>query len=263
MNEDARDRTGGVHGPGRRARRERGLVTHPGAETLTAYHAGELAPAAADDLQEHLTVCPECARLLLDLPDFLASPSPVAAADHEADAGWRDLRQRLPLSAMGAGRPPRPWAISTRTPAGRGRLLTAALLALAVGLPVGWLLGRRSGSPALPLEYVTIEATDVRRGGAEPPTPATVHREAVASTLILHLAKEPVGPFRLEIQPAGAYGRPATVPADAIYMLDTHTLLLTLTKGELAPGRYTLRIVDSAHPAADPLGEFALLVAGP
>lgn len=59
------------------AARRRSGESHPGPEELVACQAGHLTSEEGGCLQEHLTRCRECARLLLDLAEFeQLAPSP-------------------------------------------------------------------------------------------------------------------------------------------------------------------------------------------
>lgn len=70
---------------------------HPVAEGLVAYHAGDLDDAAAERIQEHLGICPDCAQMVLALDAFtdddLLANDDRAAADEEAD--WAVIEARL------------------------------------------------------------------------------------------------------------------------------------------------------------------------
>jgi len=154
MNDDADGLAESLQELASEARRRGGPDAHPSPETLTAYHAGELVPAAEDEVQEHLAVCRHCARLLLDLPGFLETPAATAAGlerlDAEDDASWQAIQARLPRPPEPAERrpqaPPRSWRnLSRRTPA---RLAAAVLLA-AVAVPL-WIIARQLSAPALP-----------------------------------------------------------------------------------------------------------------
>lgn len=71
---------------------------HPAPDELVAYRAGELTPDEDDRIQEHLTQCRECARLLLDLAEFEQLPLPpeeVGPVDARVEASWQRLRARL------------------------------------------------------------------------------------------------------------------------------------------------------------------------
>ncbi|HEY6322566.1 MAG TPA: zf-HC2 domain-containing protein, partial [Thermoanaerobaculia bacterium] len=105
MNDEPDDLAGSLEELASDARRRQGPDAHPSPETLTAYDAGELTPAAAEDVREHLAVCRHCARLLLDLQAFLDAPvADLESPDVEADASWQAIQARLPGPPERAGR---------------------------------------------------------------------------------------------------------------------------------------------------------------
>ena len=73
----------------RAAEARRGLGEHPPVATLVAYHGGRLSPEEEESLRDHLTLCPECQELVLDLAAFDES-SPGEGA--EFLAALRDCR---------------------------------------------------------------------------------------------------------------------------------------------------------------------------
>jgi hypothetical protein len=104
---------------------------HSGLDRLIAYREGTLPAAERESVQEHLSLCPSCTRLLLELRDFEAD----AAAD---DAGpeplrqeaWESLVRRLPQ------KPPavRPISEATRPAAPPPRRMSRVLFAAAAAL---------------------------------------------------------------------------------------------------------------------------------
>ena len=87
---------------GEDGRQRRDPEEHPSPEELSAYQANELTPEEDERIQDHLAVCEHCTELLLDLEEFL-KPAAVAAepaADFEAAADWKRLRDHLPQPAQ-------------------------------------------------------------------------------------------------------------------------------------------------------------------
>jgi Putative zinc-finger len=259
------------------ARRRQGPDAHPTPETLTAYHAGDLTPAAAEDVQEHLAVCPHCARLLLDLPAFLEAPAAdLETLDVEADASWRAIRVRLPGPPQTAGRrrePMRAWGAAQGTPRQAWpRLAVAATFAgvALIAVPL-WIIARQLASPELAPATLELSTPEGQRGTAKPPKPppATVHVQAASTTFLLRLARpQPDLHFRLELLAGGAAGEtgaPASraLPAPAVTIVDARTLVLVLARRQLSPGSYRLRVLDAEQPAAEPLGDFQFQVVEP
>jgi len=262
------------------ARQRQGPGAHPSPETLTAYHRGELTPAAEEGVQEHLAVCRHCARLLLDLPSFLEAPdAALETADAAAaEASWREIRARLPGTSEPAGRPgAAEFAVRKDWWHRSSPLAAAAMLAAAalVAVPL-WIIARQLAAPEMPPETIELFAPEAQRGTAEPPAvpPATVHAGAAATTLLLRLARpQPDLRFRVELLAAaagttgtaGTAGTPAgpSLPVPAVKVVDARTLVLVLARRQLAPGQYRLRVLDADQPSAEPLGDYGLAVVDP
>ena len=130
---------------------------HPEAEELLAYHEGRLNEDARTAVRAHLTRCPECSNLVLDLAGF-ASLEPPADAEPMTPQELQDLQSTLAerLSVEGAEDEDAmelaavvPLAASASGPPGRAFIppLYWAALAAAVLLAVG--LGIRTPQPAM------------------------------------------------------------------------------------------------------------------
>jgi hypothetical protein len=260
------------------ARRRQGPDAHPSPETLTAYHAGELTLAAAEDVREHLAVCRHCARLLLDLPAFLEAPAgDREVPEGETDAAWQAIRERLPGPPEKAGRRRETghaaWEAAPDTPRQAWpRLAVAATFAgvALIAVPL-WIIARHLSSPELPPATLELSTPESQRGTSEPLPlpPATVHAEAASTTLLLRLVRpQPDLRFRVELLAgvaAGTAGAPAgrALPAPAVKIVDSRTLVLVLARRQLSPGRYQLRVLDAEQPSAEPLGDFQVQVVEP
>lgn len=99
------------------AEERRGLGEHPDPVTLLDYHEGKLSAAAADRVQEHLALCPECSEAILDFASFphleprteahRLTPADVerqrrelqARLEREARPLWQRHQVLLPLAA--------------------------------------------------------------------------------------------------------------------------------------------------------------------
>jgi len=260
------------------ARRRQGPDAHPSPETLTAYHAGELTLAAAEDVREHLAVCRHCARLLLDLPAFLEAPAGNREVpEGETDAAWQAIRERLPGPPEKAGRRRETghaaWGAAPGTPRQAWpRLAVAATFAgvALIAVPL-WIIARHLSSPELPPATLELSTPESQRGTSEPLPlpPATAHAEAASTTLLLRLVRpQPDLRFRVELLAgvaAGTAGAPAgrALPAPAVKIVDSRTLVLVLARRQLSPGRYQLRVLDAEQPSAEPLGDFQLQIVEP
>jgi hypothetical protein len=120
----------------RRAPEGPGVGPHPGSKRLIAYHEGSLPAAEREALQEHLSLCPRCARSLLELRDFEAAAAAGGAAGPESlrQEAWDSLVRRRPRQAPAVRSIAE--AAARRAPRRRTstRLLAAALLLAVLGL---------------------------------------------------------------------------------------------------------------------------------
>lgn len=115
-----------------------GIGSHVGLKRLIAYHRGALSAAEREALQEHLSLCKQCAGLLLELRDFEAAAAGGGAAGLEPlrQDAWESLARHLPwkVSAIrpitGAARRGSPRLRAPRFLLG----LAAALLLAVLGL---------------------------------------------------------------------------------------------------------------------------------
>lgn len=135
-----------------------GADDHPDLERLLAYRDGELGEAEADEAQEHLSLCPDCALLLLEFDQFRtdaeagergASEAARAGAWEALQAELRKERAEMPTLALPV--PPSsapvapallPFQPAARPPAPPRALYALAavlaLVALGLGLALAW-----------------------------------------------------------------------------------------------------------------------------
>jgi hypothetical protein len=156
------------------AARSRGLGEHPSPDELVDYHLDCLTAEEADRVQDHLTLCRECAEVVLDLAAF-SRPAVGEEAPPVVDLNreWERLEERR---AREAG------ADSRRIPRKRGILwaLAASVMA-ALGL-FGWNIGLRR------------ELTEARRPRADI---ALVDLSPEARGA----ARSPEAPMRIQLRP--------------------------------------------------------------
>lgn len=67
---------------------------HPTVEELVAYHRGRLAKEAEELLRDHLALCKDCARMLLDLEAF-PDLEPPSEAHHLSDEDVEEAKEAL------------------------------------------------------------------------------------------------------------------------------------------------------------------------
>jgi hypothetical protein len=139
-----------VHVWSEKQRRARG--EHPSPEELLDYHLGDLAAGERERLQEHLAVCADCSRTVLDLAAF-PEVEPDGGSGAPAEAEWERLRrQAFP------GR--RPATVQLRT----WGLLAASLLIAVLG---GYWAGRQS-RPAAEVFVASLVPIEEVRSASEP-----------------------------------------------------------------------------------------------
>jgi len=111
------------------------LTEHPSPDTLLAYDAEELSEEERARVREHLAVCPECSRTVLDLasfPEIEPVPGVESLSVQAEEVQWQRVLDRLEdeeARRSGGGQ----W--------GREYLLAAVLgaISLGLGLWVAWL----------------------------------------------------------------------------------------------------------------------------
>ena len=236
------------------------LGPHPPPAELIAYHAGELSAADEARLQAHFALCPECTAAVLDLASFPRIELRPGATEPLAEmlpdwqsvrASWQESEVEPP--ARSAGRPP----------ARRERLV----LALAAGLFLA-LLGmsyrlhvveRRSPEAELargdlPLFTLTAEGASRSRGE---------ERLSISGdrfSLMLFLANP--GSYR-KYSLAAFSARDKTVVwrLDRLQPTSAGTFLVVgLSRRELPPGSYTLRLYGDEVAGPKLLAEYSLSI---
>ena len=104
---------------------------HVGVKRLIAYREGTLPAAERESVQEHLSLCPRCTALLLEMRDFEAAAAGIDAGPESLRReAWDSLEGRLP------GKTPavRPFASAARPQAQPRRRLSRVILAAAAAL---------------------------------------------------------------------------------------------------------------------------------
>lgn len=234
-------RAGGLAVPG----------SHPDAERLLAYRAGELPEAEAEELRDHLETCRPCLEDLLDLGAFVAAgqEGPPTARDLGAAAFWRSLRARVP----GRSRRTVPFA------------LAAALLAAAVGLGlwgfqqrllVDELQGQAGPQPDARVVDLFPESSERGGGAAEPLDLAEM---GGFLTLILNLPQE-VNAEAFEVALEDPQGR--RIWSGRLQRTPFGTLQLGLPRGLLGAGTYHLQADAVVDGGRRRVGSFPLTFTG-
>jgi len=254
---------------------------HPEPDDLLAYHAGELSEEERERLQDHLAVCPRCARTVLDLASFPAiepadpareiSDSEVAGARAALDrrlAEERPLADPVPLAHRQKAR---------EAPSGIPRTavfpLAAVFLATVLGLSF-WIVSLRGelrGLEATVAELRTpaagfeirnpVPVASFRQRGEEPETLLLSADEPVhLLTLDVALLDHPLFPaYALEL--AGEDGEILWRQDDA-RLTEDGTVNLRLPHAFLPPGDYRIRLLGVDGGERTPLEEYPIRIAG-
>ena len=229
------------------AAQRRGGEDHPTPEELIGYESGDLPTEQRDRIQEHLALCGDCARLLLDLVEleqFEPSNEAIGPVDVEAETSWQRLRTRLREEGEPVeGLPEREVPSTPVVPLQRRRtpLLKRPGLAWAVAaglaLCVGW-LGAEKATLQQHLKTGLAPLVDF---------PNTVRAEAEVQTLVgsgfLVFEPEPGFPeYEVEVL-SGAEGEGELVADPSRGPLQkAGVLLFQVPPTSLPEGVYTARI---------------------
>ena len=171
--------------------REAGGDDHPSDVDLAAYSTGELSEADADRIAAHLTLCRDCAAIVLELTE---------SDEGDADSEWSVVQERLTEIPATTPLPP-PTPIHTHRQAGWARQvmsLVAALAGLVIGVSFGIGYGgaNKAVHPASDGQVVTVE-------GAKRSAPAKrISEEVLPSVsrvmLLLPALASPAPRYRVE-----------------------------------------------------------------
>jgi hypothetical protein len=257
---------------------------HPTPEDLATYHAGELASDPHERIKDHLAICEDCSRLLLDLAEFERfepAREGIAPADAHAEASWQRLRERLREEGGGRDETGReeeasedeavpilkPFPSRRRVPVWRQPALPWALAAGLALCVVG--LGLRMGSLGRQLEELSrphvVRAValsseeESTRGGNEGPLVRTGER--VAYDLLL--SSDPEAPtyslYSVEIVPAA--GDAESIPVGRMPAEDGFLRVVLPAAPE--PGHYSFQVSGAQGETETPVGRYPFTILSP
>jgi hypothetical protein len=257
-------------------------VGHPSPAKLSAYAEDELGPRDAEAVQEHLALCPSCARFYLDLTTFPALDAGEAATalsrDQERE-DWAALQDRLaelqgpvevpPLeevSAPEAGvetaaalplteKRPVPWYRSVSVL----QLLSASLLLISMALGAwSFSLFMKRGQPKLNMEIVDLRpVSDIDRGG--PGVAAVEEVPAGASSYVFILLSADGGSaseHSVEVADAEQPAGEVLWSGIGLRRREAGSFSLEIPRHLLSPGRYRIRLFEGAGEDRRPLAEY-------
>lgn len=165
---------------------------------------GRSSPAQFASGQQHLFVCPKCLRAFKEVSDFLTplQAEEVAVSSEQIEAGWRELKERLPLSKPLAQAAPTAARAATASTS-RGWLLPLAA-GLLVILGLAGLVLWRGRQPATQIVWVSK---------APPPAPAPISPAASVHPAVAQpeqpRAGEPAKPSAAQAQRPSQTAHPA------------------------------------------------------
>ena len=254
------------------------LPRTPSLDLWLCYLRSETDDRETDWLQETLVRNPQCARLVLDLEQFLHSQDEAAAplAEGEREKAWQEFLRRRgdaspasPAAQESAGGRVVSLAGRRRSFGGWHSLALAALLLISVG---GWMLSgleqkqlaqrlQLAEQPRINVPIVDLYTSLERsRGADEPVSELRVAPEAQGMTLLLYVDEEqPDGSsgYHLRIENAG---EKVLWEGDGLEMRESSgALSVALPAGFLAPGSYRLTLSASAD-AERPIASYRLEV---
>jgi len=237
------------------AAEERGATDpaeHPGAATLSSYHAHTLPPDEVSRVQDHIVACRQCRDQLLEYAQFLGPASEDPAdnvSSFEKAAEWRRLKERMEEKEATAPEPLPVKAADDRRRILRSlrafQALAAALGVLAVGLFLrnAYVQGR---ARVLPEQAILFGAT--RSVQESKPT-------RVRPPVALRITPDADYPrYRVEIETAS--GQPKQTLEIAP---DRDGGLIEIPDG-WSPGTYKIRVLGLKDGRAEPVGRAKELV---
>jgi hypothetical protein len=238
------------------AEEERGATDpaeHPGAATLSSYHARTLPPDEVSRVQDHIVACRQCRDQLLEYAQFLGPVSEDPAdnvSSFERAAEWRRLKERMEEKEATAPEPLPVKAADDRRRILRSlrafQALAAALGALAIGLFLRD-VHFRGQARVLPEQAIVFGAI---RSVPEQPKPTRVRPPAV-----LRISPDAdYLRYRVEIETAS--GQPKQTLEIAP---DRDGGLIEIPDG-WSPGTYKIRVLGLKDGRAEPVGRAKELI---
>ena len=222
---------------------------HPPPDQLLGYHLGELDSETNDTVEEHLALCTECARNVLDMAAFLDGGTDEACPENPIQDSGECLEEdtEATTDATGGGADPalrfsRPRVNPRALPFYR-RANLAWAAALFFGIVSLGLLGRLLSLPAVeaPTPRTQIALYDLgglQRGGETP----WIRFDASTPEAVLVLPAPTLGP-------GVTYGLVLETPEGELLWRDSALertaaglLTLAIPRGFLPAGRYILRL---------------------
>lgn len=242
---------------------------HPRIEELVSYHAGEIAGEEEERLQEHLSLCPECTQLLLDLDGFekLAPPEDKrhrAAADVEG--AWQKLTGRLSAEPEAAGAgvlpfqpPPRHGKLRRYVLQPLVAVLTIAVVALSFWVATLRRELRALSQPQSAVQVIDLFADeDVRYRREKHEEIVQASRGAETLVLLLRLVEARIFPaYRIELSDNEGN---VLWQRDGLQPNEDESFPLTIAGSFFSPGLYEIRLFGSEGESHELLRSYQIRV---
>lgn len=236
---------------------------HPSTNQLIAYQRGELPAVEVAAIREHLSLCEECAALVLEAAEFFADEEEEEANPADLEAAWEELRAAIPGKKE---RPPSPLPVPPPPPIQRHSLLRslsfayglAAIFALA---SIGLLLfheWRPALRPQVNAGLYDLTPTGSERGFGAPPTLIRFRSRDDSALLILNpavAANSARYGVRIRREDGAVLWR-----SEGLELLAPGAFHLTLPAGALPPGRYSLELYGITEVRQRPLGTYRIAI---
>jgi len=243
------------------AREELRGATHPPPRRLAAYYRGELPPAEAVAIAEHLSLCSACTAVVLDAAEFFAADDEEEAAAADQEESWRELQ-----AARAKTEAPRPSASPALTPPRsipRRSLfrslefaygLAAVFAAVSVGLIV--FRGTPPPQPQVNPGLYDLAPSGAARGEEARPTPIRFQTPGGSALLILNPAVIPSS-ARYGVRIRRMDG-PVVWRSEDLVPQASGSFHLSLPAGSLPPGRYELELYGGTEGRETALGAYRI-----
>ena len=247
------------------AREELRGAEHPSTARLVAYHRGEVPPKEAAAITEHLSLCGECAALVLDAAEFFSEEDEEETAPADLQASWQELQaampgveERPPSRPVPALSPPRE---IPRRSLFRSLSFAYGLAATFAAVSIGLFVFRAPGPPPQPQA----------NSGLYDLTPSGSERGEGARTVSIRFNSPEDSAF-LILNPAVAadserYGaRIRRMDGAVVWRSEdlvpqaSGAFHLSLPAGALPPGRYSLELYGVAAGRETLLGTYRIAI---
>jgi hypothetical protein len=249
------------------AREELRGADHPSTARLIAYHRGEIPPAEAAVIREHLSFCGECAALLLDAAEFFAEEegedaAPTDPADLETS--WQELQAAL---SGGGERSPatvpalRPPSAAPIRSLARSLSFAYGLAATFAAVSIGLLLFRAQALSPRP--QVNPGLYDLTPSGSERSEGESVvsirFQSPEDSAFLIFNPSVAASSNTYGVRIRGTAG-PIAWQSDDLVLQATGAFHLSLPARALPPGRYSLELYGVTAGRETPLGAYRIAI---